>query len=92
MSEKWIDELEEDEEFWERFAEQECGGQTPPEDIKAIVYWVAGRYAVHPIGEKGRDLRPAELVAEITKHSGASIRATVRRVWGGWPEECRLPA
>jgi hypothetical protein len=92
MSDKWAQESDEDIEFWERFADQECGAQTSPEDIKAIVYWVAGRYRIDMHTEHGDELRPKELVAEIIKRSGATIRATVRAVWGKWPEEVRMPA
>jgi hypothetical protein len=88
----YIDEIEEDEEFWERVFRDSGTSLSSWEQNKAITYYVCGRYGIDPHDEHGNELRPAELVAKITDASGASIRSTVRAVWGGWPEPVRMPA
>jgi hypothetical protein len=89
---KYIDELEEDEQFWERVFGDGVTEFNAAEENRVIVYYVAGRYGIDPHTKGGNQLRPAELVAKITTASGAPIRSTVRAVWGGWPEPVRMPA
>ena len=84
--------IDDEEEFWTTLWARESGGPYNNDEMKAIVYYIAGRYGIKMHDNDGDEISPAELVARITQKSNTDIGKTIRAVWADWPEECRLPA